>query len=111
MVRVDIQHNGNRRAELQEGSVELACFCDKNIAVADPRTAADGVQPSADMNAWIFPVFHQNLAQHAGNSGFSVGAADTDRFRKAFHKLAEQDRPLNRRNAESVSFLSFRVFR
>ena len=109
MVCIDIEHNGNRRVEAEEGVGVLAGLSDEVIMRADAQRAADGVQIAADHDRRVGTAFDTNHRQHGSGCGLAVGAGYTNGMLVLQHNLAPRLCAFHNRNAQLACVRDFRI--
>ncbi len=100
VILVDVQHDGDRRVEVQEARVEFARLDDEVMPAAAAGRAADEVQLAADVNRWVSSRREKRLREHRRRGRLAVRAGDANGERHALHQLADQVTALDLRNAQ-----------
>ncbi len=98
VVGVDVGHHRDHRLEVEERRVGLVGLGHQELALAQARVGADGVEPPADHAGGIEPRLAQHGGHQRGGGGLAVGAGDGDALLEA-HELRQHHRARHHRNA------------
>ena len=78
MVGVNGVDDADVRGQLQEGTVELVCFCHEHrfIGVTQHQIAVEVVGDAADEGGHVDTVLLEDMGDHGRGGGFAMGAGD-----------------------------------
>ena len=80
VVIIDIEDEGDIRVGGKEGILEFAGLVHKALRCPAAAVAADGTQLAANDGGGVQPRHIQDLHDHGGGGGFTVGTADAQRL-------------------------------
>ena len=109
MVRLDVQNDLHGGKKGQEAVGIFTGLGHEHLRAAHTDIAADGVQHPPYGNGGVLPCLHQDLRQHGGGGGLSMGSRHGHRLVIISHDLAQKLRPGKDRDGPSRCGCIFRV--
>ena len=109
MVRLDIQNQGDRGIEVQEGIAVFAGLHDDGVPLPHPVAGLQQRERAADHDGGVHLRRHEDMGNHGGGGGFPMGAGDADGTPVLHHNGAPGLGPLENRQASPSGLHHLRV--
>ena len=88
VIGVDVGHHRDHRTEQQEGGIGLVRLGHQEVALAQPRVGAGGIEPTTDDEGRVHRALGEDAGHQRGGGGLAVGAGDGNALLEA-HQLGQ----------------------